>query len=420
MKTKIIVRGPALSQSGYGEQTRFALRSLRTREDFFDIHLDNTPWGNTGWISEDNEEREWIDGLIDKVLISLHKKENPVYEVSLQITIPNEWKPAAAVNIGYTAGIETSAVAPVWIQLGDQMDHIIVVSNHSKKVYESTTAQVVDGQNKVVEDNLRLQTPITVVNFPTRARQPKIEGLDFATDFNFLTIAQWGPRKNLDKTIKCFIEEFINEEVGLIVKANVGRNNHMDRNNTKFRLKEIIRKFPNMKCKIYLLHGHLNEEELSGLYQHPKIKSYICMTHGEGFGLPMFEASYYGLPVIAPAWSGQMDYLQVPVKDKNGKEKLKVMCAKIDYELKPIQNEAVWDGVLDKNSSWAFPSHLSYKNKLREVYKDHNRFKSQAKKLQTWVLDNFKDEQKYEEFVSCIIETINSKKGDQAQEVVVL
>ena len=29
MTKKIIVRGPALSQSGYGEQTRFALRSLR-------------------------------------------------------------------------------------------------------------------------------------------------------------------------------------------------------------------------------------------------------------------------------------------------------------------------------------------------------------------------------------------------------
>ena len=33
MKKKIFVRGPVLSQSGYGEQARFALRSLKSRED---------------------------------------------------------------------------------------------------------------------------------------------------------------------------------------------------------------------------------------------------------------------------------------------------------------------------------------------------------------------------------------------------
>ena len=32
MKKKILVRGPVLSQSGYGEQSRFALRALRSRD----------------------------------------------------------------------------------------------------------------------------------------------------------------------------------------------------------------------------------------------------------------------------------------------------------------------------------------------------------------------------------------------------
>ena len=40
-RKKIIVRGPALSRSGYGEQTRFALRALRTKEDELDIFLIN-------------------------------------------------------------------------------------------------------------------------------------------------------------------------------------------------------------------------------------------------------------------------------------------------------------------------------------------------------------------------------------------
>jgi hypothetical protein len=56
MRKKILLRGPVLSRSGYGEQARFALRSLRKHEDRFDIYLINTQWGGTGWTSQDDEE----------------------------------------------------------------------------------------------------------------------------------------------------------------------------------------------------------------------------------------------------------------------------------------------------------------------------------------------------------------------------
>ena len=57
VKKKIFVRGPVLSQSGYGEQSRFALRALRSREDLFEIFVAPTKWGSTGWIWEDSEFR---------------------------------------------------------------------------------------------------------------------------------------------------------------------------------------------------------------------------------------------------------------------------------------------------------------------------------------------------------------------------
>jgi len=61
--------------------------------------------------------------------------------------------------------------------------------------------------------------------------------------------------------------------------------------------------------KIYLLHGELTDSQMNQMYNHPKVKAHISLTHGEGFGRPLLEATQSGKPVIASAWSGQVDFL---------------------------------------------------------------------------------------------------------------
>ena len=109
MRKRIIVKGPVLSRSGYGFQSRFALQALRTREDILDIYIQNIPWGQTGWIWRDDEFRQWIDErIINTINYTQHGGK---FDLSLQITIPNEWENMADINVGYTAGIETTKVA---------------------------------------------------------------------------------------------------------------------------------------------------------------------------------------------------------------------------------------------------------------------------------------------------------------------
>ena len=62
---KVLVRGPALTRTGYGEHCRFVLRSLRQIEDL-DIYLIPVNWGQSAWVWEDNEERQWTDDIIKK------------------------------------------------------------------------------------------------------------------------------------------------------------------------------------------------------------------------------------------------------------------------------------------------------------------------------------------------------------------
>ena len=389
MKKKIFVRGPVLSQSGYGEQSRFALRALRSKEDIFDIFIQPTSWGQTGWVWENNEFRNWMDERITLTQVLMHKRQL-MPDISLQITIPNEFKKIAPVNIAYTAGIETDKVAPQWLQkANEEVDKILVVSNHSRDTFLNTRAKATNVETGE-EIDYKLQTPIEVVWENTERHNPEpIPNFDLKTDFNFLMVSQMGPRKNFLNSITWWVEEFIDQNVGLIIKTNRSNNSRMELNFVQSALKQILSKFPERKCKVYLLHGDLTSGQMTELYTNSKVKALINISHGEGFGLPMFEAAREALPIITVGWSGQTDFLR-----HNKKEYFQ----SVDFELKSIQKEAVWPGVLEEQSNWAYAEQGSYKMTLRRVFKNWDDSKQTALELKDIIENKFSDERLFEIF----------------------
>jgi glycosyltransferase involved in cell wall biosynthesis len=410
MLKKIIVRGPAKSRSGYGEQTRFALRALRSREDLFDIYIINTAWGRTGQISENTEERQWIEEKLIKT--AMYVQQQGQFDLSLQVTIPNEFEKIAPVNIGYTAGIETTKVAPQWLQKANEtVDKMIVVSNHSKAVFENTKYDAQD-QNGNKYPGWGLQIPVEVVNYAVREFEASELEIDFVTSKNFLVASQWGPRKNLENTIRWFIDTFREDpEVGLVVKTNIMSDSTIDREYTSQRLGALLSSCGEKKCKVYLLHGEVSPGQLTWLYRHPTMKALINIGHGEGFGLPLFEAAYNGLPLATVTWSGQMDFICKP--NKAGKAVPRV--ARIDYDLNPVQKEAVWPGVIQEDSMWAFAREGSYKRVLKEILEKETHYKKEAETLQNHLLENFTEEKMYGEFVNCIAD--DSEVGMASSEI---
>tara|TARA_R100001594_G_C4026713_1_gene260385 strand:- start:928 stop:1401 length:474 start_codon:yes stop_codon:yes gene_type:complete len=134
----------------------------------------------------------------------------------------------------------------------------------------------------------------------------------------------------------------------------------------------------------------------------------VSLTHGEGFGLPLFEAAYNGLPIIAPSWSGHKDFLHAPkkIRKKNKKTvtKLQPHFSKVKYSLMPVSPDAVWEGVVQPDAMWCYADEESYKSEIRKVFNRRNdaSFRKDAKNLQNWILDNFKEEDLYKKFVDCI------------------
>ena len=74
------------------------------------------------------------------------------------------------------------------------------------------------------------------------------------------------------------------------------------------------------------------------MYNHPKVKAHLTFTHGEGFGRPLLEATFAGLPVCASNWSGHLDFLP--------KEK----CCLVDGTVSKVPDEVVWENIILEQS----------------------------------------------------------------------
>ena len=126
-----------------------------------------------------------------------------------------------------------------------------------------------------------------------------------------------------------------NPNVGLILKTNSGKATKIDRQITRNMLKQAIsqvKKGPGPK--IYLLHGHLNDNDVASLYNSDKVKALVSLTRGEGFGLPILEAAASGLPVIATNWSAYLDFMNLG------------RFISIDYDLVPIHQSRQDNNIL--------------------------------------------------------------------------
>jgi len=400
MKT-VIVRGPVFSKSGYGEHVRCILRALLSKEEMFDVYLIPTVWGNTGWRYNGTEEN-------DKFIFLAQKAQNfsGKYDISLQVCIPNEFNNMAEFNIGVTAAIETTRASSQWVQYADFTDHLIVVSEHAKNSLTTPVFKLKNEKGEPVGDEIKCRTEIDVIGYPVKEYEKIDLGLDLPTEFNFLTVAQVSPRKNISATIRSFINEFKDDEkVGLIMKVNKINDSILDRENLLSEIKNTIlsENLGDIKCKVYILHGPMTEEEIHSLYLQDNVHAYITTTHGEGYGLPIFEAAYSGLPVIAPAWSGHIDFLYMPEENKVSKRVKNIpMFTKIRYDLAPVQAEAVIENMLIPESEWSFVDIEACMKMMRHVTKTHKAQKIKALKLKEYLMKEYSQDKIHEKIITSI------------------
>jgi hypothetical protein len=161
-KPVCVVSCPLDTYSGYGARSRDFLKSLiKTKGEEWDIKILSQRWGQTPFNALDINDQEEYD-LKQRIIGTLTMSINFKPDVWIQITVPNEFQPLGRYNIGVTAGIETTICDASWIEGINRMDIIFTSSEHSKKVFQSSTFEQKNQAGQTL-NTIELKKPIEVL-----------------------------------------------------------------------------------------------------------------------------------------------------------------------------------------------------------------------------------------------------------------
>ncbi len=382
-KPILLVTAPVATRSGYGAHARDIVRSL-VELDKYDVKVWNVRWGNTPMNAlNDMEPRDKI--IIDRLLQTPQLPQQP--DIHMHIVVPNEFSPIGKYNIGVTAGLECTACPPEWIQGMNKMNLNIVPSTFVKNTMTSISFDIQDEKTKQLKGQLRLDKPIEVLfegaDSETYKKTNKLsksiveEMKNVKESFNFLYVGHWlqgklgEDRKDTGMLVKVFLETFKNQKnkPGLILKTSGASFSVLDR-------EDILKKIDNIKKtvkgdlpNIYLLHGDLTDDEVNDLYNHPKVKAHVNITHGEGFGRPLLEASISGKPVIASSWSGHLDFL-------NSKQSVLVSGQMVD-----VPKSSFPENMRIEGAQWFTADYQQVSSYMKDVFKNYRKYSNNSMKL---------------------------------------
>lgn len=393
MRPIAIIQAPFATRSGYGDMSRDIIRHVIAL-DKYDVQLVSAPWGSCPMNAL--EEKRDAEILSRMVQVPLTLPRQP--ELYIHITVPNEFQKVAKYNIGITAGIETTLCSPEWIEGCNRMDLVVATSEHSANVLRFTKVEQKDQDGNVVNTQ-QVTVPVEVLpNCVHTDVFKKLYGKEMPEtinaelsqikeSFNYLFVGHWlkggfgEDRKNVSMLIKVFCEAFKNipsgNRPGLILKTSGATFSIMDQEECLEKIRQVRASVGPTCPNVYLLHGDLTEEEMNGLYNHPKIKAHVSFTKGEGFGRPLLEATQSDKPIIASGWSGHLDFLN---KDD---------AILVGGELKKVDAGAVWPGVIIPESEWFNVNPSEGANALYYVFKNHGKATNGAWRLSKKAREGF-------------------------------
>lgn len=240
-------------------------------------------------------------------------------------------------KIGFTM-LEVDGFPADWVRQANAMDEVWVPSAFNR-----------DGFLRC-----GLKKPVHVIPLGVDANyfHPGIKAWpNPAGEFVFLSLFEWGERKEPWLLLKAFNEEFsAREPVRLLCKI-------MNRD-PEVRIKEEIRRLRLRESggKIsYLFNLEFEHYQLGALYR--SADCFVTVSRGEGWDMPLMEAMACGLPSIATDWGAHQEFVHAGNAYPLAVRGTVPAVAKCPY----------YDGF-----SWADPDPAHLRRLMRQVYEDQD------------------------------------------------
>jgi glycosyltransferase involved in cell wall biosynthesis len=195
-------------------------------------------------------------------------------------------------NLGF-AVIETDDVHPYLVERCNRMDRICVPSSYARETFTR------NGVTRPID--VVLHGVDTEYFRPPRQKVSLPQG----RGFNFLAVATFVERKNIEYLVRAFLEEFrASEDVALFLLLRPEY--HTTQNNVALEFTEWERTWDSDSAPVLLWTGYLTREHLRDFYANADA---YAMPSNEGFGLTLLEAMACGTPAIGLDHGGVKDFL---------------------------------------------------------------------------------------------------------------
>lgn len=337
--------GFATANLGFGVALRNTALILKKQSIPFGI-LDIDPGGNrTG---HDMSLQKYSLSANEKLpyVINLFFMNPPIIEMLFR-DLPNLVTVKDKLNVGLCFW-ELPNLPPSWVPILNQMDLVLAPSLFIQRA-------MVASPLKTLVTHCPQALPAVPDAIKNRERWGMQKGrVIFVFSFDISSGVQ---KKNPLAVIEAFKLAFPNDEADLIVKIN-NRNIAPEAGLVVDQIKAITAAISTVR----IIDEVMDYSDVLSLYASADV--FVSLHRGEGLGLGLMECMALGKPVIATAWSGNMDFMT------------KENSCLVDYELIPVDPRTQYyqasDGV---NQIWAEPDlfqaidwmrRLAYSENLRK------------------------------------------------------
>jgi glycosyltransferase involved in cell wall biosynthesis len=285
---------------------------------------------------------------------------------------------------------ETENIPEHWPLLLNRVDHLLVPSLWNRDMFKNNGVHV----------------PITVIPHivPTVEPTPRRTWKSIDPElFVFYAIETWTARKNIDQTIRLYLQTFSAQDHSLLVIKTfprIYRHNPLTRLSIAKSLYNQLRRLLRIPghttirpdaagwlkklasihpagARVLLLTEELSEGDIRGLHQ--RGNCYVSLSHAEGWGLGAFDAAATGNPVIMTGYGGQADYLD----DE---------CAGVvGYDMVPARDDDN-PQKFNKRQQWAEPRAQEVADLMRRIYENAPAAREKARQWQVRLREKFGQE----------------------------